>query len=80
LQRLPRLRIERAQVEGKVVVDENPGAPCLGARDEAGLRTPAQFLRVHAQEGGGLGKRERLHGDVRRGVFGQRLTMTSPFS
>jgi len=67
LQRLPRLRIERAQVDGKVVVDEHPGAPCLGARDEAGLRTPAQFLRVHAQEGGGLGKRERLHGDARRG-------------
>jgi len=62
LQRLPFHRIQRAQKVGEIVLEKNPGAAWLGAGDKAAFGSSADFLRVHAQEGGRLVEIERFHG------------------
>jgi hypothetical protein len=58
---LPALRIERAQVRGKVFIDEHPRAPGLGARNRTDLCAAAQFLGMHPEELGCFDQRERSH-------------------
>ncbi|HZT01910.1 MAG TPA: hypothetical protein VFA39_06575 [Steroidobacteraceae bacterium] len=62
MQRLPFHRIQRAQKVGEIVLEKNPGATGLGSGDEATFGSSADFLGVHAQEGGRLIEIECFHG------------------
>jgi hypothetical protein len=46
---------------GKIDVEKDPALAYLGAGDEAELRAPPQFLRVHFEKTGGLEERQGLH-------------------
>jgi len=61
LQRLPRRRIKRAQIPGKILVQEDPGAARFAARDNACLGTLANLLGVHPQELSGFAQIECAH-------------------
>ena len=67
MQRLPGTNIERAQIGGKIVIDEHPGAADLGAGDAAGLGALTEFLRVKFEKGSGVFEAKSEHYSNGRG-------------
>jgi hypothetical protein len=61
LQRLPRSNIERAQVGGKVLLQEHPGSPDFRPWNSPRLGSLAQLFGVEAEEGRRLFKAEGTH-------------------
>jgi hypothetical protein len=53
---LPRLRIERTKIVGKIVLDEDPGAADLSAGDLAYLGAATELLRMATEEVSRLSK------------------------
>jgi len=61
LQRLPRRRIKRAQIFGKVILDKYPALADFSGGHTACLGTAAQLFRVQLEKVGSLFKIKRLH-------------------
>jgi len=61
LQRLPVARIERAEISSKIVFNEGPALPRLGARDDAGARLFLHRDRMHVEELRRLLEIQRFH-------------------
>lgn len=66
MQRLPRSNIKRAQVGGKVLLEEHPGSADLGPWNSPRFGPLAQLFGVQAEEGGGRLKVEGMHTAVPR--------------
>jgi len=58
---LPRRRVERAQIVGKIGLEEHPALARLGGRHQAEASPAAHFLRMHPKKGGSFMQSERLH-------------------
>jgi len=58
---LPSRRIERAQIVGKIGLDEHPALARLCGRHQAEASSTADLLRMHPKKGGGLMQSKRLH-------------------
>lgn len=67
MQRLPGTNIERAQIGGKIVIDEHPGAADLGAGNPASFGALAEFLRMEFEKGGGVFEAKSDHYSNGRG-------------
>jgi hypothetical protein len=61
LQRLPGGRIERAEIGGKVLLEEDPALAGLRAREQSGARPLEHRHRVHVEECRRLREVERAH-------------------
>jgi hypothetical protein len=58
------MRIQRAYIGNKIVLQKDPPAPDLGSRDASRLGALTQLLRIHAQELGCFGEVESSQGSV----------------
>lgn len=64
------MRIQRAYVGNKVVLQEHPTPSDLGSRYPSCLGALPQLFGVHAEKGCGFGKIERAHQVVCRRTVG----------
>ena len=61
MQRLPRLRIKRADVGSKVIGEEDPRPTDLGTGNEAGFGAATQLFRMTVEKGCRFVESQRVH-------------------